>query len=674
MAGWILVFWLFLTAGAQEAAERPDRGPVGQELTAQQLIDHDFAFSLHRLETGWVLMDQAGAQSLAPDALAGIALMDGLFLLVLSEPAPDGDLKGFNASLEALLTPGVDVIHRAQRTTWNDHEAFFVVIDGVDGEIPYRHVGYQLIRDGWFYQVLVTGHQSTAGFDERAAAALEAFAFEQGSPRGRVLQPRADVSTLQWRVQDGVYEDAVFGLRWDPGPDVRFAVGEELASLDESARVGLILSDPVLYVAVTPSVVGERGAPAVVGFLYEQFWIEHTLLEALPTTTMLVGGQVVDFVGGTIDFGVTGQLWHGVLSHGDQVVEIQFWFTVLGDPEADIARAAQVLERLALLGPDERRSLQGELASEGWTSDVGRAWSWQEGRWVDYEHDLTWSAPDTTWSVRSGPVLEPGYGPGTLLEVTDHARGLMGTVTLLHGVTRARDGLEHRLVDLFGSRPGGRVKKVRFADTKGSGVRVVEEAGGFDYLWNIAVVESADRFYAVETWALSTVGGPAADSARAFQRALGFTLPQTDGSFGLDGYTSYRLGFRQVTLPGFRCQDSTPENLAAKGVMVMCVGGPDEVGAIMAVHGVPPGADPTAHIDLVLLLLGGQALSRFERTWTEAPGTLAGLPATHIVMDPPGPPVEMTVATAGQVIYVAMAFGLGPARADHWRQGLTLLE
>jgi hypothetical protein len=150
-------------------------------------------------------------------------------------------------------------------------------------------------------------------------------------------------------------------------------------------------------------------------------------------------------------------------------------------------------------------------------------------------------------------------------------------------------------------------------------------------------------------------------------------VPLDDVDFGLEGFRSDRLGFAQATLPGMRCEEQTPAQVQSRGTLLMCVGRADQAAMTIAVHGVPAGSDPEKRVELVKSMLGESTLTRFGRSWTERDLSLAGHPATVIVMDPPGSPIEITVTVVGPIIYMVMTVGLEPVQADHWRAGFSLL-
>lgn len=681
MVGLLQLIGVLFLAWAQPAVEfsepAPD-GPAerlkGQSIDRDVLVDHDLQFVLRRLEDGWILLDEPSAQTVFPDASAAITVHGGQYLGVVAEPTSGAALDDMHALVQSGLDSRVSTVRVEERGEFVGLPAWHVVITGVESEARYRQESWRFVSQGWFFQVYATAVIAHEDDPVDATRMFDAFERLPGVPVGRAVRPLQDQATRQWSVTDGVYEDAAFGLRWAPGPDYRLAVGRELLQMSESARVGVFRAAPEFYMVLIPERVGSAEAPAVIRYLYDQFWEDFSLAESLPVMTLRVGDQLVDFVGGTLDAGVGGQAWHGVAHAGELAVQLQFWFIADQDPEAIFREVASVLETLSFQSGQERATLAEQLVESAWPGELGLAWRWRDGVLHHHEQDLAWTARTQHWDVLGGDAAVLSYGDGSLFSAADPSRGFVGVVRVIEAEGSTKTVLQARLQEDFAGEPDGRVRKVRFADARGLEFTTTTRDGELSYTWRYALAPAGPgRFVLVEGWSLGSVAEPAAEAFEELVSNLQITVPLDDVDFGLEGFRSDRLGFAQATLPGMRCEEQTPAQVQSRGTLLMCVGRADQAAMTMAVHGVPAGSDPEKRVELVKSMLGESTLTRFGRSWTERDLSLAGHPATVIVMDPPGSPIEITVTVVGPIIYMAMTVGLEPAQADHWRAGFSLL-
>jgi len=445
-----------LVLGCQKAAPEPrvsgdataraagaDRGGAGQRAgrpggTADSLlsfgkqdpiVNDDYRFRLDPIGPGWILLDEAEAKGLVPDALAGALHVESqMGGVVFVEKVGNTDIDAFHAHVAGLLEGGEVLVESLDRVIHAGRPAVRIVtLELIDG-LPIVRLEVIAIHQGLAYHLNAWGREEILGSDraplERFAAA---FSFTEGLVRPRELSRAvADADGVGWRLRDGVYEDAVYGIRIEPRGPWRVAVGDDLRFLSTEARVGLV-SDTAYIVLIAEKVFDDRR-------VYSS-WALDRIEQAMGISRS--GDSLVVDIGGKrvslLRYGAGSlEYLYGVGFHGDAAFQVMAWY-LPGLREQAEAELPEAWRAITLLGPEPWRRLEKELGSAPDPQVlVGAGFALRDGVFTDFANGVTWTKPEGRWLASAGPAAA-AINPDAELVIENLDCGIFGALIVESG-------------------------------------------------------------------------------------------------------------------------------------------------------------------------------------------------------------------------------------------------
>lgn len=366
------------------------------------LIDENYRFRLERPGPDWRLLGPQEITKIVPDAVAGAVSSEGLFGAVIVEAAP-------NASLEPLARMVLDSMALEHRQIQSFETVRFQDRDAVEYQVTGRVQGVQFVyrnvvflHQAFAYQVLswsVERRASQRGLGRFAGA----FSLLSGEVKARAATREAkDVEGVGWRVKDGVFESAVYGIVVRPQGSWRLAVAGELLEMSADAEVGLIHAAPECYVTLIPEMAVGADREALVSAIRDASPFEGS--EGAPTTThrVRIGEQDVNL----LRYERAGPLgivfYLGAFFVGDVCVSVNAWH-VAGLGKALETPLEEAFASIQFLDPEEHARLAEELRQRpDLQISVGHGHALRGGRYRSFEYGLVWEAPPGWWRMAAG--------------------------------------------------------------------------------------------------------------------------------------------------------------------------------------------------------------------------------------------------------------------------------
>jgi len=407
-------------SGGTLGQEGDDEARTGQSVGARVLFDYDNAFSLKTPNRAWRLIGEDDARKMAPDACAGLrgtGRVRGVQLLTIVEHLPDLGLAEYGE-----IVVGSIALQDVERLGTEE-----VTIDGlaalrleVSGKLgaDLRFVLYVVRRGEYLQQVIVYGHETILASGRVADEAVGAIAW-MDSP----IKPRAAVGFLRdargvgWVLEGGKFKSLPYGFRVRAPSGFHVAVGDELRSMSTDAEVGLVGSEPDMYVTITAEAASGDGSAEI---------LAAVLMDAEDSTQYRVTGSDRLFSRWTDDStGLDLEFLHGAWLEDETCLQITAWYQVAQREEAR-AQVQAVLDGIRMLTEDERETLRARLLAEPDTdSAVSVGQTLRAGVFVDFEHGVSWRKPEQgMWRATAGPSLLAIEEPDSQLFLEEPETGL----------------------------------------------------------------------------------------------------------------------------------------------------------------------------------------------------------------------------------------------------------
>ena len=131
-------------------------------------------------------------------------------------------------------------------------DAVRVTVSGSLDGLQMRYIDTVFIHQGYGYQVLGFGRMD-ALLDSGAQLQpfFDNFSILPGKVSGRATtQVVSEADGVGWRVRGGVFQSAVTGIRARPSDAWRVAVGSSLEQMNADAEIGLVHSNPDVYIVL----------------------------------------------------------------------------------------------------------------------------------------------------------------------------------------------------------------------------------------------------------------------------------------------------------------------------------------------------------------------------------------------------------------------------------------
>lgn len=574
-------------------------------LRAGEHVDEDYRLRL-KFSKDWQIFNEAEAKQLVADAIAGARVItgEGMYGVIVAEQSGDSDLAG----LAQLLVNGIagedTQVVASQEMTFQGCRAFRIEFETTISGMRLRFVNTLVLRDAWLFQILAWGAEATTA--ERLMAFAKGVELLDGDIRGRsTYKVVANADGIGWRVRDGVFESAVYGIRTVAPEGLGLAVGVDLASMSDDAEVGLVSSAPELYVTVTGEWV--RG---VDHDRYVELLLAGEAGEGSDTIELPVAGEKRVFQRYSVDAPPVIEFLFTAFFVGDRCLRVEAWY-VRSAADAVRDRLRRAFAAIEILDESDMKRLSREMEQNRDDSFLLDAASvLRSNKYCNFDLGITWTAPsEDYWRLTCGPALHES-DPDALLRIEAPRAGIYGTLYGFDDSSPADEFHEDRVAEFLGEDAG----KVKRADWK-RGELEIRSAEAVDE----EVYPTIDRVVTVQRGAskavLSVSGTVAAmrdfdGTVRAMIDAI--ELPRHHPATELDaggGYVDHRFGFSYAPPgTGWTHHDATPEGFADALSQHQWKG--DDMEVVVTAMPIPPGSDPQVWLDTVMMKTIRQAVAR----------------------------------------------------------------
>ncbi len=408
-----------------------DRSPAGIT-TGKPIVDTDYRFRLDPPGAGWRLMGETEIRNMAPDAVAGAVHGQGMFGVVIVEPAPGVPAEELAQLVVENMALENKQVGDFEPLTFAGKPATRVTITGTTQGLTFRYVNHVFEHQGFFYQVMAGGMSAKVDARGRALAPFfSAFSLTEGKVQARKAQREViDTTGVGWRVKDGVFESAAYGLRVEPRGDWRLAVGAELDQMNPNAEVGLVCEQAYLILLMerASGVDRKRFAKKL-----RQDMLRN--ISAKPSgkpARVTIGGREVRLHRMRTATKPVFEYLHGVMFVGDNAVQVLYW-SLAGLKEKASGLMPDALASIAFMTHQQASALAGELAGRPDPQNrVGPGYSLRRGTYRSFAHGLTWKKPPAEagsrvgfWRISVGEQAR-AFNPDSSLVIEDPVAGVFG--------------------------------------------------------------------------------------------------------------------------------------------------------------------------------------------------------------------------------------------------------
>lgn len=364
----------------------------------EPLLHEGLRFKLAVPGPKWKVLHAEDSQQFEPDSVAGAVSSEGWFATIRVERLPGLSLD----EAEELLDDGLSgVVVEAHDTVEfaglpARKKAYVVHVEGV----PFRYARVTFLREGYLYTLLAWGNEGTTEASDLQPF-FDAFSLTAGEIAGLAppVRPVADTRGTTWQVTDGVFESALSGLRVSPPGGWHIIVGPELTAAAPNAEVMLAHPQSSAFISVTAERARAEDASAVATFIHTS--AAETLGPGTPAEDAEIGGKrfsVTHYRRAGIALGI------GALEHDGALLQVSSWYPK-GLQEEASEHVTQALSSFSWMPSEERLVLADKLSQWRGAAELRRITSgarYFNGLFVDFDHELQWSAPDGLFDVEIG--------------------------------------------------------------------------------------------------------------------------------------------------------------------------------------------------------------------------------------------------------------------------------
>lgn len=216
-------------------------------------------------------------------------------------------------------------VHEFEETRFRERPAVVYLVSGTVHGVRAMYRNVVFANQGYLFQVLAWALEFQA--DRRTLERFsEAFHVLPGKVEGRSsARAVADVRGVGWRVQDGEFASAVYGLAVEPKGNWRLIVGSELQQVNADAEVGLAHSAPEVFFMVIPERIAGVDPKAFVESILEPGNDEFAVVPKGDPYTVEIAGREVR-MHRTVNEGSPSFEFHkGVFLVGDICYQVTAW-------------------------------------------------------------------------------------------------------------------------------------------------------------------------------------------------------------------------------------------------------------------------------------------------------------------------------------------------------------
>ncbi len=437
-------------------ALRAERAAVDSRLTADSdydatsdVVDEDYRFRIRWPGPGTRMMRAKDARRLSRDALAAAFDETGCYGVVIAEDVPGGELEPMADLIIKNMGVQDRTDERRARGSVAGQDAVLYGLTGAVGGGKVHYEGAVFVHQDYVYQ-LVTWRPAASSRDCYAWFS-SAFSLLEGPVTGRAIVATPDQDGVGWRLRGGQWRNAPYRLGVDPPKGFRVVVGDDLASMNKRALVGMSSASPQahLLVFLSPSSPSDKGRLDALLREFAASVDTQVSDESIPVT---IGASKVvlkrldsakqpafEFVGGE-------------LLRDDSRVELIGWYGA-NDRAKGRARLLSGFGGIRLLDAAEADALGKELLQQPdpqvliQDSSVVRG-----GVFRDFEFGVTLTKPAGFWEMSHDWLPSPSAKPR--VTAVEHGRKLTAFVEAQRGDVDDADAAQKELlVRLVGGTP-----------------------------------------------------------------------------------------------------------------------------------------------------------------------------------------------------------------------------
>lgn len=513
------------------------------------VVDEDYRFRLRWPGPGTKLMRSKDAQKLSSDAVAAAFDDTGCYGVVITENVPGAELE----PMADLIVRSMGVEQRADELrkagTVAGKDAILYGLTGVVGGGKVRYEGAVFVHQDYVYQ-LVTWRPAATTRDCYAWFS-SSFTLLDGPVTGRPMGATPDQQGVGWRIRGGSWRNAAYGLAIDPPPGFRVVVGEDLASMNKRALVGMSSGSPQAHVLVFVSPAQPKDDKRLDALLRE---FAETIDTEVTTETMPVSidGRRVGLHRLQSRREPTFEFAGAVLIEGARRIELLGWYSA-NDREKARPRMLEALGAVRFLKETEAASLGEELRAAPDSQVLIRESAIVRGGvYRDFQFGVTITKPPGFWELSFD--WTPLAGAAARITALEHGGGL---VAFLEAESRDLDDPEaaqaELMVRLVAADRRSLTPQVREVSPMiPRGYRAAYDIRTLDGMWRYDVTTGSrdGRAVHVVTFGRKEEMLDSDEQVSALSSSLQFGVPGLD-PVRLEGNTirDFRLGF-EMTAPG----------------------------------------------------------------------------------------------------------------------------
>jgi hypothetical protein len=498
------------------------RGEPRQLLGKQEpVVNEDYRFRLDPIGPGWMMLDAAEARGLLPEALAGALDLEGqLGGVVFVEQVGNTDIDAFHEHVVEMVEISGHYVESLEKVVHAGRPAIRIVTLEVVEGLSIVRLELIAINQGLAYHVNVWGRADALGDDrEPLERFVAAFSFTEGLVRPRALEREVtDADGVGWRLRDGIYEDAVYGLRIEPADDWRVAVGADLYFMNPEARVGLV-SETAYVLLIAEKVFYDRRAYST--WAFEQTELGMGISRSGEATVVEIGGKRVSLLrysAGSLEY------LYGIGFHGDTAFQVLAWYLpgVRDRAEAELPAAWGAI---SLLEPKPWRRLERELSRAPDPQVlVGSGFALRDGVYTDFDNGFTWTKPRGRWYVSAGELAR-AVNPDAQLVFEDLDAAIFGVVIVEAG-TWGQDEYHQAVVGTLEIGPEDEklasAKRAKLGPLRALATTVRTIDAGISYTYEVITAVRGARAYQLTIYGTTASMKRATKSIRRANAALEF--------------------------------------------------------------------------------------------------------------------------------------------------------
>ena len=652
---------------ARPVVAQTDERASGQVVEGERLVDNDYAFALERPDESWSLLHEDEVRTMVPDAVAGMMRAPLTWSCVIVERVPDLDLDAYADYLIGTMElQDVRVVERVAAELDGRPAVSYQVVGQHEGlELTFRTVISG--REGFAYQVVTWAPLQPPPSISDLNRPARSFRFLETVPRARFAG--AIVANLHgpgWRVRDGVFESAAYGLRVVPAEGWRLVVGVELEVLNSDAELALYHQGSETFLTVIPEQAAGVDRKELIASVRRS---TAEAMGALPTGRLIqwrVGERVRRFVELTTrgDGPFDQILAHGAWFQGEQCTQVLLNYQPALADQAEAA-IAEALKGFSELGPEERAELTAQLAELPDPEEhVGLDLCLRGGVFRDFDCGLEWRKPDQGyWSVQADQSVRVD-NPDVRLQFESISTGVLGTIEARRGVEVDPRDWHDDAVNWIFDLPAGRVidatAPTELAGAPALTTRVGATWDGIPLQWRITTCITGGRGVIHTVWATYAGLERYPDAVQASLDALTVhadglvEIERTPGRF-VDRRFGFEVDFGAVAS---RPRDRTPAGRESICRVVSSRRGPDSLFAVCS--WVPQAAETPDQVEALFIdLVGSFMASELSRPvhrldWEAEAIEIDGRPAKRLIFGTHDPWIEAQFMLVGERIVGAL--------------------